>query len=84
MYQHYANIHLHTDVMYQPRSSVWTTRISLGFMINAGLLLTSSRRLIFGVPVTLSGHQGRVCLLSSEKLTLRPGDSLVSETGMLS
>ena len=27
------------DVMYQPRSSVWITRISLGLLINAGLFL---------------------------------------------
>ena len=33
------------DVMYQPRSSVFTTRIILGLMINAGVLLASSRRL---------------------------------------
>ena len=37
--------------MYQPRSSVCVTRINLGFMINAGMLLASSRRLIFGGPV---------------------------------
>ena len=39
------------DVMYQPRSSVCTTRISLNFMINAAENLASSRRLIFGGPV---------------------------------
>ena len=39
------------DVMYQPRSSVRVTRISLGLMINAGMLLASIRRLIFGGPV---------------------------------
>ena len=37
--------------MYQPRSSVWVTNISLGLMINAGMLLASSRTLIFGGPV---------------------------------
>ena len=36
------------DVIYQPWSSVCVTRISLGFKINAGTLLVSSRRLIFG------------------------------------
>ena len=39
------------DVLFQPRSSVCATRISLGLMINAGMLLASSRRLIFGGPV---------------------------------
>ena len=39
------------DVLLQPRSSVCATRISLGFMINAGMLLASRRRLIFGGPV---------------------------------
>ena len=32
-------------VMYQPRSFVRVTRISLGLMINGGMLLASSRRL---------------------------------------
>ena len=36
--------------MYQPRSSVYVTRISLGLMIYADVLSTSSRRLIFGGP----------------------------------
>ena len=39
------------DVMYQPRS----TRISLSLMINAGMLLASSTRLIFSGPWSLSG-----------------------------
>ena len=39
------------DVMYEPWSSVCETRISLGLMINAGMLLASSRRLIFDGPV---------------------------------
>ena len=37
--------------MFQPRSSASVTRISHGLMINAGMLLASSRRLIFGGPV---------------------------------
>ena len=41
--------------MFQPRSSVCVTRISLGLMINAGLLLASSRRLIFGELVIVLG-----------------------------
>ena len=39
------------DVMYQQRSSMCITRISLGLVINAGMLLASSRRLIFGEQV---------------------------------
>ena len=34
------------------------TRISLGLMINAGMLLSSSRRLIFGGPVIALGLTG--------------------------
>ena len=53
------HLSLLSHVMYQPESSVCETRISLGLMINAGILLASSRRLIFGGPVisqlTLSG-----------------------------
>ena len=37
--------------MYHPRSSMCETRISLGLMINAGMFLASSRRLMFGEPV---------------------------------
>ena len=37
--------------MYHPRSYVCVTRISPGLMINAGVLLASSRSLIFGGPV---------------------------------
>ena len=35
------------------------TRISLGLMINAGVLLASSRRLIFGGPVIAPGLTGK-------------------------
>ena len=41
--------------MYQPRSSVCVTRISLNLMINAGVALVSRRRLIFGGPVIVLG-----------------------------
>ena len=41
------------------RSSVCATRISLGFMINAGILLASSRKLIFGGPVIALGFTGK-------------------------
>ena len=47
------------DVMYQPRSSVCETRISLGLMINAPMLLASSRRLVFGGPVIALGLTGK-------------------------
>ena len=49
-------------VMYQPRSSVCATGISLGLMINAiiaGILLASIRRLIFGGPVITLGLTGK-------------------------
>ena len=36
------------NVMHQPMSSMCATRISLGLMINEGMLLASSRSLIFG------------------------------------
>ena len=45
--------------MYPPRSSVYVTRISLGSMINADVLSTSSRRLIFGRPMTALGLIGK-------------------------
>ena len=47
------------DIMYQPRSSACVTRINLGLMINAGMLLGSSRRLIFGGPVFALGLIGK-------------------------
>ena len=47
------------DVMYQPRSSLCVTRISLGLMVNADMLLASSRRLIFGGPVIALGLTGK-------------------------
>ena len=48
-----------SDVMYQPRSSVCITMISLGLIISAGILLASSRRLIFGEPVIALGLTGK-------------------------
>ena len=47
------------DVMFQPRSSVCVTRTSNGLMINAGMLLASSQRLIFGGPVIALGLTGK-------------------------
>ena len=50
------------DVMFQPRLSVCVTRIIFGLMINAGMLLASSKRLIFGWPViTLVNCEEFVC-----------------------
>ena len=46
------------DVLFQPRSSVCATRISLGLMINAGMLL-AFRRLIFGRPMIALGLTGK-------------------------
>ena len=40
------------------RSSVCVSRISLGLMINAGMILATSRRLIFGGPVIALGNTG--------------------------
>ena len=48
------------DGRYVPfRSSVYVTRISLGSMIYADVLSTSSRRLIFGGPVIALGLIGK-------------------------
>ena len=43
---------------YVPTKAVCETRISLGLMINAGMLLASSRRPIFGGPVIALGLTG--------------------------
>ena len=74
-----------SDVLFQPRSSVCGTRISLGLMINTDMLLASSRRLIFGGPVialwlTLKSLSAVKCELM--KPNRRPSVSLVPETGM--
>ena len=47
------------DVMYKPRPSVCLTRIRVGLMFNAGMLLASSKRLIFGGPAIAFGLTGR-------------------------
>ena len=75
------------DVMYQRRSSMYITRISLGSMIYADVLLTSSRRLIFGRPVIAHGLIGKsLFFVKSDlmKCTRRPSISFVSETSMFS
>ena len=74
------------DAMFQPRSFVCATRISLGLMVNAGMILTSSRRRIFGGTVIALGLT--VKSLSGVKwVPMKPirrlNVSLVSKTGML-
>ena len=56
-------------VMYPPRSSVYITMISLGSMINADVLSTSSRRLIFGGPMTALGLIGKSLIAVKSELT---------------
>ena len=67
------------------KSSECVTRIVLGLMINAGTLLASDRRLIFGGPVITLGLTW-TCLSSVKrelmKPTRRPSISLMTETGM--
>ena len=73
------------DVMYQPRSSVCVTRINLGLMISAGVLLTLNRRLIFGglvIALGLIGKSLSTVKLELMKPTLGRGVSLVLETGI--
>ena len=49
-------------IMYQPRSSMCPTRIILGLMINADMILASGRRLIFSGPMIAPGLTGEfVC-----------------------
>ena len=63
------------------------TRISLGSMINADMLSTSSRRLIFGGPVIALGLIGKSLFAVKSVLlkhTRSPSVSLVSETSMFS
>ena len=71
-------------VMHQRRSSVCVTRISLGSIINAGML-ASSRRLIFGGPVIALGLTGKSLSAGKwdlMKATRRPSVSLATETEM--
>ena len=59
--------------------------ICLGLMINAGMLLASSIKLIFGEPMIALGLTGKsLSTVKSEpmKPTRRPSVSLVPETGM--
>ena len=71
--------------MNQPRSSLCVTRINFGLMINAGMLLASSRGLIFGGPVIaleLTGKSLSAIKWELMKPSQRPSVSLVIETGM--
>ena len=73
------------DILFQPRSSVCPTRMRVGLMMNAGMLLPSIRKLIFGAPVITRGLTGKC--LSTVKWepmgpTRRPSVSLMSEKGM--
>ena len=73
------------DVIYHPRSSVCETRIHLGLMINEGMLLASSRRLIFGGPVIALGSTEKSLSAVKWELmkpTRRLSVSLVTERGM--
>ena len=73
------------DVLFQPRSSVCATRISLGLMLNAGMLLASSMRLIFVAQVIALGWPGKSLSTVKWELmkpTRRPSVSLVPETWM--
>ena len=73
------------DVMCQPMSSVCVTRKNLDLMINAGILLASSRRFSFGGPVialALTGKSLFEARWEPMKPTQRPSVSLVIETGM--
>ena len=47
------------DVMYKPKSSLCVTKIRFVMVINADMLLASSRRLIFGGPVIVLGLSGK-------------------------
>ena len=65
--------------------SLCVTRIGLGLMINAGMLLASSRRLIFGGPVISLGLTGKSLFAVKWELmkpTLRPSVSIVTEIGL--
>ena len=67
--------------------TVYVTRISLGSMIYADVLSTSSRRLVFGGPVIALGLIGKSLFgVKSElmKHTRRPSINLLSETSMFS
>ena len=73
------NEHLH-----QPRSSVCTTRIRLGCVTNAGVILALSRRLYLGRPVidlVPSGKSWSTVKWELMKLTQRLSISIFSETG---
>ena len=80
-----SNDHLSLLVLhYVATEVIRLTRISLGLMINAGMLLASSRRLIFGGPVIALGLTGKSLFAVKGELmkpSRRPSVSLVTETG---
>ena len=53
------HLSLLVGLMFELRSSLCLTRISLGLIINACMLLASSRSLIFGGPVIALGLTGK-------------------------
>ena len=73
------------DVMYQPKLSLSVTRICHGLMINAGMLLATSGRLVFGGPVIalgLTGKSSSAVKWVLMKPTWRLSVSLVTKTGL--
>ena len=61
------------DVLSQPRSSVCATKINLGLVVNDGMLLASSRKLIFGGPMIAFGLTGMS--LSTVKCQVRANET---------
>ena len=65
---------------------MYTTGIRLGFMINEGMSLSSSRRLIFGgavIAVGLTGNSLFTVKLDLKKSTHRPSGSCVRNRNAL-
>ena len=76
---------LRVGVLLQQRSSACATWINSGFMINAGMQLASSCRLIFGGPVIALGLTGKSMSAVKWEImrpTRRPSVSLFSEPWM--
>ena len=60
VYMWARNVHLMYGINYNVNCpAALLTKINLGLMINAGMLLASSRRLIFGGPVIALGLTGK-------------------------
>ena len=74
------------DIMFQPRSSMCATRKIHCLMIIAGMLLASSRRIIFDGSLNALGLALKSLSAVKRELIMpaqQPNISLVSETGML-